>query len=75
MRSIHTLFKWLNSGVSGNVRGILLMAIGTFLSTTYLVFIRLLSRDLPIVEILFLRYLFTLVAIMPWVLHTGVAKK
>ena len=72
MRSIHTLFKWLNSGVSGNVRGILLMAIGTFLSTTYLVFIRLLSRDLPIVEILFLRYLFTLVAIMPWVLRAGV---
>ena len=72
MHSIHTLFKRLNSGVAGNVRGILLMVIGTFLSTTYLVFIRLLSRDLPIVEILFLRYVFTLVAIMPWVLRTGV---
>jgi len=72
MRSIHTVFKSLNSRVAGNVRGLLLMVIGTFLSTTYLVFIRILGRDLPIVEILFLRYVFTLVAIMPWVLRTGV---
>ena len=72
MRSIHTVFKSLNSRVAGNVRGLFLMVIGTFLSTTYLVFIRILGRDLPIVEILFLRYVFTLVAIMPWVLRTGV---
>ena len=72
MRSIYTAFIRLYSGAAGNTRGILLMAVGIFLGTATLVFIRLLGRDLPTVEIIFLRYLFTLVAITPWVLRTGV---
>lgn len=72
MRSIYTAFRRLYSGAAGNTRGILLMAVGTFLSTVSLVFIRLLGRDLPTVEIVFLRFLFTFVAISPWVLRAGV---
>ena len=72
MRSIFTAFRRLHFGASGNSRGILLMVCGTFLGTAPLVFIRLIGRDLPIIEIIFLRYLFTLVAIAPWVLRTGV---
>ena len=48
------------------------MAGGTLLTTATLVFIRLLGRDLPTAEILFLRYVFALLAIAPWILRVGV---
>ncbi len=48
------------------------MAAGTLLTTLSLVFIRLLGRDLPTVEVVFLRYAFALAAIAPWILRTGV---
>ena len=48
------------------------MAGGTLLTTSTLVFIRLLGRDLPTAEIIFLRYLFALLAIAPWILRVGV---
>jgi len=48
------------------------MAGGTLLTTATLVFIRLLGRDLPTAEIVFLRYTFALLAIAPWILRVGV---
>lgn len=47
------------------------MAGGTLLTTATLVFIRLLGRELPTIEIIFLRYLFALLAIAPWILRVG----
>ena len=49
------------------------MAGGTLLTTATLVFIRLLGRDLPTAEVVFLRYAFALLAIAPWILRVGVA--
>ncbi len=72
MRSTLTELRRLYSGAAGNTRGIVLMAAGTFLTTMPLVFIRLLSEDLPTIEIVFLRYLFALIAIVPWILRAGV---
>ena len=67
-----TALSRLYSDAAGNSRGIVLMATGTFLTTAPLVFIRLLGHDLPTIEIVFLRYLFALIAIVPWILRAGV---
>lgn len=72
VRPTITAIRRLYSGAAGNSRGIVLMTAGTFLTTATLVFIRLLGRDLPTVEIVFLRYLFTFIAIVPWILRAGV---
>ena len=46
-----------------NVRGIALMFFGTFIVTINLVFIRFLRDDLPSFELLFIRYLFSLIIV------------
>jgi drug/metabolite transporter (DMT)-like permease len=72
VRPTLTALRRLYSDAAGNTRGIVLMAAGTFLTTAPLVFIRLLGHDLPTIEIVFLRYLFALIAIVPWILLAGV---
>ena len=72
MRIIHSTLDWVRTRAADNSRGILLMAGGTLLATATLVFIRLLGRDLPTAEILFLRYAFALLAIAPWILRVGI---
>ena len=72
MRIIHSTLDWVRTRTADNSRGILLMAGGTLLTTATLVFIRLLGRDLPTAEIIFLRYAFALLAIAPWILRVGV---
>ena len=72
MRIIHSTLDWVRIRAADNSRGILLMAGGTLLATATLVFIRLLGRDLPTAEIIFLRYAFALLAIAPWILRVGI---
>ena len=67
MRSAFVLYaSW-----SPNVRGIALMLFGTFIVTINLVFIRFLREDLPSFELLFVRYLFSLVIVAPLIIRTG----
>ncbi len=60
------------AALPGNLRGILLMAVATFLSTGMLVVIRFLGDELPIIEIVFFRYLFALFGLTPWLPRSGV---
>jgi len=59
----------LTQKVPANVRGIALMLGGTLLVTINLIFIRNL-RDLPPSEVVFLRYAFALIALVPWIVKT-----
>lgn len=59
---------------SPNVRAIALMFVGTFVVTVNLVFIRFLREDLPSFELLFVRYVFSLVVVAPLIVKTGTVK-
>ena len=70
MRSILTIYN----GWPSNVRGIALMFLGTLIVAINLMFIRFLREDLASFELLFLRYLFSLVALAPLIIRSGPAK-
>ena len=72
MRTVGRTLRALVTVGPGNVRGVLLMVVGTLVATSSLIFIRFLGEDLPTVEVVFLRHVFSTMAMMPWVLRLGI---
>lgn len=61
------------TGLSGNVRGASFVAVGAFLLIVMAGLIKHLGRDLPVFEVLFVRFLAGLVVILPLIFRIGLA--